>query len=180
MTPESTAETPPAPVAVPAGGLSVVRRRLLIGGTLLTTFVCGGIVGAVTALAVHHRHHGPGFGPGDDAPQRMLTMLEKKLSLDSRQSEAVGKILREHWALMMKYREEDFARIEASCVKMSEDVAAELNPEQQKIWEQHEKERPRFPGGGPRGAHHRGGGPGPFHGDQGPHGERRGPPPPSG
>lgn len=153
----------PATVATlappPSGGRIVLRRRLFLAATLLTTFVCGAIVGAtmVRNFPPEMGHQPP--GPNDDPPRRMLNQLQKKLNLDDTQSAEVGRILREHWEQLEEFRREASPRIEASFEKMHADISANLRPHQQVAWDEHFNRMKRgFPPHG-RGGPGRHGGP---------------------
>ncbi len=98
------------------------------------------------------RHHWP--PPHDDPPRRMLTQLQKKLSLDEVQSAEVGKILRDHWEQLEEFRREASPRIEASFEKMHEDVSSALKSGQRPAWDEHFNQMKRgFPPHGRGGPH---------------------------
>jgi len=176
-TPHPLQLAPPAP---PTG-----RRRLLIAAALLVTFVCGGVVGATSAV---YYQNSRGRRMHDDPPRHLLADLQWKLDLDDRQSEEVGRILREHFDELRTLRESHRPEIDASFEKMRTDVASHLNDHQQGLWNEHfERMRHRaFPP--PPGRGHGGGRPhfGGPPGDRGPEfGDHRGPregfgPPPLG
>jgi uncharacterized membrane protein len=184
----ATDPTPPlhlAPPSPPTG-----RRRLLIAATLLVTFVCGGVVGATSAVYYQSRRGMRMMRMPDDAPRHLLADLQWRLDLDEKQSEDVGKILRAHFDELREMRERHFPEIDESFKKMRTEVASHLNEHQQELWNEHfdrmkGRAFPPPPGRGHGGGRpHHGGPPGerPEFGDHrgprgefGPHGD--GPPP---
>lgn len=162
-----------APPVRPTG-----QRRLLTIVSLLVTFVCGGVVGATSAVYYQNSRGMRMMGMPPDPPRHLLADLQWKLDLDDKQAEEVGKILREHFDELRALREQHRPEIDKSFEKMRTDVASHLNGHQQELWNEHfDRMRHRaFPP--PPGRGHGGGRPhhGGMPGERGPEfGDHRGP-----
>lgn len=168
-----TASDPPPPVRlvppVPQSG----RRRLLLGAALLVTFVCGGVVGATSAV-YYQNSRGMRMRMPDDPPRHLLADLQWKLDLDEKQSEEIGKILREHFQELKEIREKQSPVIDASFEKMRKDVAGHLDDRQQVLWNERFDRMRRHAFPPPPGGHHRAGGGPHFGGPPGDHDRRSG------
>ncbi|MFO1020200.1 MAG: hypothetical protein U0903_05830 [Planctomycetales bacterium] len=131
----STAETsqpvaPPAPAHTPRRRWRWVRTLLLA----CLIFVCGTVTGGALTMRFITKTLQGFLQHPEEAPDRILPIIKRKLRLTDEQYAKVSEIVRTRHQNLQAIRNATVPKVHAEFQKVDEEVSAVLNPDQRKQW----------------------------------------------
>lgn len=112
------------------------NRRSWVKSLILAfiVFLAGNITGGAGTLMFIHRHLADFIRHPQEAPQKIIPILKRRLRLDPEQTVKIEAIIREHHLALQKIRYETTPRVRTEIDAIQSEVAEVLNPDQRKLW----------------------------------------------
>lgn len=131
-TPETTLSEPSPSIQPP-----VHKRRSWIKPLILAVivFLGGGVAGGAGTLMFIHRHLGEFIRHPEEAPQKLMPILKRRLGLDEEQSTKIEAIIREHHRELLEIRYEVAPRVRTELDAIQTEVSGILTPSQRGLWD---------------------------------------------
>lgn len=112
------------------------KRRSWVWSAVLAlvVFGAGGITGGGLTMIAIHRHLSDFIRNPNDAPDRVMPWLKRRLGLDEEQTAEVEKIVRAHHRNLQAIRRETVPKVRKELEATQTEVSAVLKPGQRELW----------------------------------------------
>lgn len=112
----------------------------------LIILACGAVMGSAITYRIMANHRWDMPGPPDRMPEQIVAHLRHELGLNDEQTNAISEIFSKSYQKMESLRVKVQPEFEAEMDAVHAAVAAVLNPEQKKLWnERIQRMREHFP-----------------------------------